>query len=142
MLERKVDPEKSKAGSVTSHRERAARQMQPHVLNAAYCYPQRRKEKSFSEESWVPTQVFLLLTDAGSVVLGKPRRAFAREATNGVNTQELTVVLLGRTFIEICKKVQGGIQAVPKCAGTGSLSTSWRTLGPHRATAKVWQEGR
>lgn len=54
LLERKVDPEKSKVGPVTSHREHAAQQMQPHVLNTAYCYPQQRKEKSFSEGSWVP----------------------------------------------------------------------------------------
>lgn len=52
-----------------------------------------------------PTQVdvgcALIVIDAGSVVLGKARRAFACEATNGVNTQELTVVLLGCTFIKI-----------------------------------------
>lgn len=64
-----------------------------------------------------------LLTDAGSVVLGKPRRAFACEATNGVNTQELTVVLLACTFIEVCKKAQDGSQAVPKCPWTASVST-------------------
>lgn len=34
-------------------------------------------------------------------MLGKARRAFACEATDGVNTQELTVMLLGCTLIKI-----------------------------------------
>lgn len=59
------------------------------------------------------TQLAFLLTNAGSVVLGEPRRAFAREAADGVNTQELTVMLLGCTLVKICKKVQDGIQVVP-----------------------------
>lgn len=43
----------------------------------------------------------LLLTDAGSVMLGEARRTLAGEATDGVNAQELTVVLFGQTFIQI-----------------------------------------
>lgn len=42
-----------------------------------------------------------LLTDTGSVMLGKARRTLAGEATDGVNAQELTVVLFGRTFVQI-----------------------------------------
>ena len=52
-----------------------------------------------------PTQVdirrALIVINAGSVMLGKPRRAFACEATDGVNTQELTVMLLGCTLVKI-----------------------------------------
>lgn len=51
----------------------------------------------------------LPLTNAGSVVLGKSRRTFTCEATNGVNTQELAVVLLSCTLIKIYKKMQDGI---------------------------------
>lgn len=43
----------------------------------------------------------LLLTDAGSVMLGEAGGALAGEAADGVNAQELTVVLLGGTFIQI-----------------------------------------
>lgn len=35
------------------------------------------------------------------MVLGKARRTFTSEAANGVNTQELTVVLLSCTLIKI-----------------------------------------
>lgn len=50
----------------------------------------------------------LPLTNAGSVVLGKSRRTFACEAANGVDTQELAVVLLSCTLIKICRKTQEG----------------------------------
>lgn len=43
----------------------------------------------------------LLLTDAGSVMLGEAGRTLAGEASDGVNAQELTVMLLGGTFIQI-----------------------------------------
>lgn len=43
----------------------------------------------------------LLPTDAGSVMLGEARRTLAGEAADGVNAQELTVVLFGQTFIQI-----------------------------------------
>lgn len=43
-----------------------------------------------------------LLTDAGGLVLREARRTFASEASNGVDTQELAVVLLSGTFINIC----------------------------------------
>lgn len=43
----------------------------------------------------------LLLTDAGGVMLGEARRTLAGEAADGVNAQELTVMLFGRTFIQI-----------------------------------------
>lgn len=42
-----------------------------------------------------------VLTDAGSLVLSKARRTFAGEASNGVNAEELAVMLLGRTLIQI-----------------------------------------
>ena len=48
----------------------------------------------------------LPLTNAGSMVLGKSRRTFTCEAANGVNTQELAVVLLSCTLIKIYKKTQ------------------------------------
>lgn len=44
-------------------------------------------------------------TDAGRVMLGEARRTFAGEATDGVNTQELTIMLFGRTLIQIWKKM-------------------------------------
>lgn len=50
----------------------------------------------------------LPLTNAGSMVLGKSRRTFTCEATDGVNTQELAVVLLSRTLIKIYKSMQDG----------------------------------
>lgn len=40
------------------------------------------------------------------MVLGKSGRTFACEAANGVNTQELAVVLLGCTLIKIYEKMQ------------------------------------
>ena len=43
----------------------------------------------------------LVLTDAGSLVLGEARRTLAGEASDGVDAVELAVVLLGRTFIQI-----------------------------------------
>lgn len=43
-----------------------------------------------------------LLTNAGGLVLREARGAFASEASNGVDAQELAVVLLGGTFIDIC----------------------------------------
>lgn len=43
----------------------------------------------------------LLLTDAGSVMLGEAGGALAGEAADGVHAQELTVVLLGGTFIQV-----------------------------------------
>lgn len=42
------------------------------------------------------------LTDAGGLVLREARGAFASEASNGVDAQELAVVLLGGTLIDIC----------------------------------------
>lgn len=52
-----------------------------------------------------PTEVdirgALVVINAGSMVLGKPRRAFASKATNGVDTQKLAVVLLSCTLIQI-----------------------------------------
>lgn len=41
-------------------------------------------------------------TNAGSVVLRESWRAFAGEASDSVDTQELAVVLLGLTFIQVC----------------------------------------
>lgn len=37
----------------------------------------------------------VILTNAGGVVLGEARGTLAREAANGVNTQELTIMLFG-----------------------------------------------
>lgn len=48
----------------------------------------------------------LPLTDAGSMVLGKSRRTFTREAADGVHTQELTVVLFGGTLVKIYKEME------------------------------------
>lgn len=45
-----------------------------------------------------------VFTNAGSMMLGEAWRTFAGESTNGVNTQELTVMLFGRTLIQIWKK--------------------------------------
>lgn len=50
--------------------------------------------KAFSSEA--------LLTDTGGLVLREARGAFASKASNGVDAQELAVVLLGGTFIDIC----------------------------------------
>lgn len=41
------------------------------------------------------------LTDAGRVMLGEARGTLAGEATDGVNAQELTVVLFGGTLVQI-----------------------------------------
>lgn len=43
----------------------------------------------------------ITLTDTGSLVLCEARRTLAGEASNGVDTEELAVMLLGRTFIQI-----------------------------------------
>lgn len=42
-----------------------------------------------------------VFTNAGRVVLGEARWTLAREPTDGVDAQELTVVLLGGAFIQI-----------------------------------------
>lgn len=49
------------------------------------------------------TLIFLctLLTDTGSLVLCEARGALAGEASDGVDAQELAVMLLRRTFIQI-----------------------------------------
>lgn len=52
----------------------------------------------------------LPLTNAGCVVLGKSRRTFTCETANGVNTQELAVVLLSCTLIKIYKKMEDGVK--------------------------------
>lgn len=126
-----VDPKESKIGSVTSHCVCTVQHVHPlpptpllstpphprPKRDMVYCYRTAEGvEKSLRPKE--PTAVLqtgfsFLLTNAGSVVLGKPRRAFAREATDGVNTQELTVMLLGCTLIEICKKRQDGIYGCP-----------------------------
>lgn len=41
------------------------------------------------------------LTNASRLVLGKAWRTLAGEAPNGVDTEELTVVLLGRALVQI-----------------------------------------
>lgn len=48
--------------------------------------------------------LFLALTDAGSLVLREAGRALAGESSNGVNTEELAVVLLCRALIQIFQK--------------------------------------
>ena len=42
-----------------------------------------------------------LLTNAGGLVLGETCRTLACKPSDGVDTQELTVVLLGGTLIQI-----------------------------------------
>lgn len=42
-----------------------------------------------------------LLTDAGRVVLSEAWGAFAVESSDNVHTEELAVVLLGGTFIQV-----------------------------------------
>lgn len=44
------------------------------------------------------------LTDTGSLVLREARGALAGEASDGVDTQELAVMLLRRTFVQILGK--------------------------------------
>lgn len=43
------------------------------------------------------------LTNTSCVMLRKTRWTFAREASKGVDTEELTIVLFGLTLIEIWK---------------------------------------
>lgn len=81
----------------------------------------RKESLTRTGTSMSHTRLSFLLTNAGSVMLGKPRRAFACEATDGVNTQELTVMLLGCTLVKICKKVQDGVQ-VAEQAWVGSFT--------------------
>lgn len=42
------------------------------------------------------------LTDTCGLVLGKSRGALAGEASDGVHTEELAVVLLGGAFVQVC----------------------------------------
>lgn len=51
-------------------------------------------------------------------MLGEPRRAFACEASDGVNTQELTVMLLGCTLIKIFAAPSVLLQNIALGAGT------------------------
>lgn len=75
------------------------------MLNMVSCYLTAELVESLRGSAVLQHRASFLLTNAGSVVLGKARRAFACEATDGVNTQELAVMLLGCTLIKICKKV-------------------------------------
>lgn len=47
------------------------------------------------------TSTLICLTDAGSVMLGETGGTFTGEPPQGVDTEELAVVLFGLTFIEI-----------------------------------------
>lgn len=51
--------------------------------------------------SYIAEQRMPLLTDAGRVVLSEAWGAFAVESSDNVHTEELAVVLLGGTFIQV-----------------------------------------
>lgn len=84
-----------------------------HIFTAGTTLIERESSLAFTGEAarcilantLRPTQVdvrgALVVINTGSMVLGKPRRAFTREATDGVDTQELAVVLLCCTLIKI-----------------------------------------
>lgn len=58
---------------------------------------------------------YVIFTNAGCVMLGEARGTLASEATDGVNTQELTVMLFGRALIQIWKwEVQHETSALKK----------------------------
>lgn len=51
--------------------------------------------------TWTLLEKLSMFTNAGGVMLSEARRTLAREATDGVDTQELTIMLFGRTFVKI-----------------------------------------
>lgn len=59
----------------------------------------------------------LIVVDAGSLVLCEAGGTLAGEASNGVDTEELTVMLLGRTFIQIFASLSIWLEVVPSGAG-------------------------
>lgn len=101
-----------------------------HIFTAGTTLIEGESPLAFTgEASWCilanalgPTQVDLrsafIVINAGSVVLGEPRRAFAREAADGVNTQELTVMLLGCTLVKIFAAPSVLLQNIALGAGT------------------------
>ncbi len=72
------------------------------IKDAFFCYSSLRKTKLFFFWCMV-TLIFscLVLTNTGSLVLCETRRTLAGEASNGVETEELAIMLLGWTFIQI-----------------------------------------
>lgn len=101
-----------------------------HIFTAGTTLIEGESPLAFTgEASWCilanalgPTQVDLrsafIVINAGSVVLGEPRRAFACEAADGVNTQELTVMLLGCTLVKIFAAPSVLLQNIALGAGT------------------------
>lgn len=84
-----------------------------HIFTAGTTLVKRETPLAFAgEASWsvladalgaaqVDVRGALIVINAGGVVLGKAGRTFAREAADGVHTQELAVVLLCGALIKI-----------------------------------------
>lgn len=84
-----------------------------HIFTAGTTLVKREAPLAFAgEASWsvladalgaaqVDVRGALIVINAGGVVLGKAGRTFAREAADGVHTQELAVVLLCGALIKI-----------------------------------------
>lgn len=61
--------------------------------------------------------ITLIVVDAGGLVLGEACRTLAGETADGVDTQELTVVLLGGTLIQIFAGLSVRLHSVSSGAG-------------------------
>lgn len=84
-----------------------------HIFTAGAALIQRESPLAFTGEAsrsvlanalratQVDVRGALVVINAGSVVLGKARRTFTREAADGINTQELAVVLFSCTLVKI-----------------------------------------
>lgn len=70
-------------------------------------------------------------------MLGETRRTFTGEPPQGVDTEELAVVLFGLTFVEIFACLSVLLQNIPP--GTGALVTALRVLADE--VARFWRLG-
>lgn len=73
----------------------------------------------------VPFPDVICLTNASSVMLGETRWAFTGEPPQGVDTEELAVVLFGLTFVKVWKdrEVRENQQGLPSYSSV--LMNSW-----------------
>lgn len=78
----------------------------------------------------------LVVVDAGSLVLTEAGRTFAGEAPDGVDTEELTVVLFGGTLVQIFACLPIWLQTVS--SGTGAQITALSVLT--QEVTRLWRQ--
>lgn len=119
-----------------------------HIFTLYSCGVQRESFSTFTVEtagcvdarSSGPTHAVLSCTlvvvDAGGLVLTEARRAFAGEAPDGVDTEELTVVLFGGTLVQIFACLSIRLQTVSSGAGAQITALSVFT----QEVTRLWRQ--